>query len=330
MFIQAARLLNNGQSSLDAVVEAIKCLEDEELTNAGYGSNLNMQGYVECDAGVMDGRDLLFGSVGALQSIKNPIVVAKLLIDRQREPTPLGLVPPSFLVAEGAKNFAVSKGCDMSQLESNRSQETYNKNKQRLDQHLKARAGKPVISDVKQKRLDTVGAVCVDDQGHVAAGVSSGGIILKSEGRVGQAAIIGAGCWAEQDIAVTTTGIGEYLMRTSLARQCALELSSTVHEDHFYDNALNKVFERDFFGSPLMKNIPRDDHLAGVLGLKYFGPDPDNTDRSVEMMWAHSTSSMCIAYMGTKSEKASAFISDMPDYASPGSLVLTQSRLFHL
>lgn len=289
-----------------------------------------MKGYVECDAGVMDGRNMLFGSVGALQSVKNPIVVAKLLIDRQKEPTPLGLVPPSFLVAEGAKNFAISKGCKLSILESNQSQETYNKNKRRLNEHLTSQTKQIVINEVRPQRLDTVGAVCVDDQGYVAAGVSSGGIILKSEGRVGQAAIIGAGCWAEQDIAVTTTGIGEYIVRTSLARQCAQELSSITHEDHFYNNALNKVFEKNFFGSILMKNIPREDHLAGVLALKYFKPDSDNSGPSVELMWAHSTSSMCIAYMSTKTDKPAAFISDMPDYASPGSLVLTQSRFFHL
>ena len=110
------KLLKDNASATDAVVEAIKCLEDDVLTNAGFGANLNIIGNVECDASLMDGHDLMFGAVGAVQSIKNPIEVARLVLERQREPMPLGLIAPNLLVGEGATKLAISRGCQQSEL----------------------------------------------------------------------------------------------------------------------------------------------------------------------------------------------------------------------
>lgn len=100
----------NDSTAIDGVVEAISYLEDEIITNAGFGSNLNLAGYVECDASLMDGKDLLFGSVGAIQSIRNPIKVAHLILNNQRDKPPLGLIAPNFLAGEGARKFAISHG----------------------------------------------------------------------------------------------------------------------------------------------------------------------------------------------------------------------------
>ena len=108
--------MKGNQSAADAVVEAIKCLEDDVLTNAGFGSNLNMGGNVECDACLMDGHDLMFGAVGAVQTIKNPIEVAQRVLQKQREPMPLGLIAPNLLVGEGATKWAISNGCQQSNL----------------------------------------------------------------------------------------------------------------------------------------------------------------------------------------------------------------------
>lgn len=97
---------------MDGVTEAIRYLEDDPITNAGFGSNLNINGQVECDASLMDGKDLLFGAVGALKSIKNPIKVANLILNNQRISLPLGLISPNFLAGDGAKNFALSNGLE--------------------------------------------------------------------------------------------------------------------------------------------------------------------------------------------------------------------------
>lgn len=110
------RLLRNNCTSTQAVVEAIKNLEDDVLTNAGFGSNLNIDGHVECDASIMDGDDLMFGSVGAIRSIKNPIEVAQLILENQRKSMPMGLIPPSFLVGDGATKWAITNGCQQANL----------------------------------------------------------------------------------------------------------------------------------------------------------------------------------------------------------------------
>lgn len=100
---------------------AIKHLENSELTNAGYGSNLNIAGYVECDASIMTGDDLLFGSVGAVQNIKNPIEVAYDVLLNQRKATKCGLIPPNMVVGEGAQKWAFSIDCTEANLKTGKS-----------------------------------------------------------------------------------------------------------------------------------------------------------------------------------------------------------------
>lgn len=100
------------------ITEAISYLEDDPIQNAGFGSNLNINGQVECDASLMDGKDLLFGAVGALTSIKNPIKAANFILNHQRIQMPLGLISPNFLVGDGAKKFALSKGLEEATLVS--------------------------------------------------------------------------------------------------------------------------------------------------------------------------------------------------------------------
>lgn len=112
------RAIKNNACAMDAIVEAIKYLEDDPCSNAGYGSNLNTEGYVECDASLMDGDSLLFGCVGALSNIKNPIEVANHIVNRQKLPNPLGLIAPNLLVGEGARKFALEKGCEAFDLKS--------------------------------------------------------------------------------------------------------------------------------------------------------------------------------------------------------------------
>nr|XP_027197073.1 threonine aspartase 1-like isoform X2 [Dermatophagoides pteronyssinus] len=302
----------NDSTAIDGVVEAISYLENEIITNAGLGSNLNLGGYVECDACLMDGKDLLFGSVGAIQSIRNPIKVANLILNNQRYKPPLGLIAPNFLAGEGAKKFAISNGLQEFDLISGKSLNIFNKYKRQLDEC------EPISIDKKHKQYDTVGAVCIDDNNCLASGVSSGGLILKKEGRIGQASIIGSGCWSESNAAVTTSGIGEYLIRTSLARKTIENLIEKNDDDNDTSTIVEKlvkIFHNDFFGSPLMKNIPREDHLAGIMGLS-------NDSNNIELFWAHSTKSMCIGYMDTAFTSGKSFISDLDCSSKPGLSVI--------
>lgn len=117
----------------------------------------------------------------------------------------------------------------------------FNKYKRQLEEH------ETTSIDKKHKQFDTVGAVCIDDNDCIASGVSSGGLILKKEGRIGQASILGSGCWTERNAAVTTSGIGEYLIRTSLARK-TIENLNNDHTSTIVEK-LVQVFNDDFFGN---------------------------------------------------------------------------------
>ena len=134
---EAIDILKNGGSALDAAVAATKVLEDAGETNAGYGSNLTELGTVEMDAGLMDGDSLLFGAVGAVPGVKNPILVAKsLVIEQGKGLLPLGRVPPAFLVGDGARQWAKKKGVAVvpeKSLISDKAAKLYRHYKKKLD-----------------------------------------------------------------------------------------------------------------------------------------------------------------------------------------------------
>ncbi|XP_064599584.1 LOW QUALITY PROTEIN: threonine aspartase 1-like [Liolophura sinensis] len=281
---QAMTLLLDGASALDGVAAAVKVLEDSSCTNAGLGSALTLEGKVECDSGVMDGESLLFGAVGAISGVKNPVCVAKKLVEGQTKTLSLGRIPPSVLVGTGASDWALHNGCEVvtdSTLITDFSLKTYCQHKRKLEEtenkkakrvrgHLKVNNEEKTISDDDPSLVqDTVGAVCLDSRGNVASAVSSGGISLKHPGRIGQAAVYGAGCWAESKtplspgVAVSTSGCGEHLMRTLLARECAQALHST----DIVPVALSQTFVNKFLGSKFLQNVS--EKLGGVIVMKH-------------------------------------------------------------
>lgn len=191
-------LLQNG-SALDAVVRATGELEDDPVFNAGVGSCLNQEGNVEVDASLMDGATCRAGAVGAVRNVRNPILLARAVMEAGRH---------VFLVGDGAERFARAQGfpvTDHEELVTARQLQRW---------RTAQTAGEP----------GTVGAVALDKAGHLAAATSTGGIFNKLPGRVGDSAVIGAGTYADDTLgASSATGDGEAIIRTTLTRT-AVEL----------------------------------------------------------------------------------------------------------
>ena len=187
------RVLTAGGRALDAVEAAVRVLEDHPRFNAGRGSVLTSDGTVEMDASIMEGDRLQCGAVAAVSRIANPVALARRVLDADRH---------VLLVGEGAHTFARAAGmaeCDPSTLVTERQ-------RQRLATH----GASP----------GTVGAVALDRHGTVAAATSTGGVVGKHPGRVGDTALIGCGTYADSTLGgVSCTGSGEAIIRVVLARR---------------------------------------------------------------------------------------------------------------
>lgn len=282
-------ILKSGGTALDACEAAIVALENCGYTNAGYGSNLTWDGKIECEASIMDGTSRQFGACTNVSRVKNPISLARVLCDRQSKLLSMDRIPPMILSGDGAQKYAEEVNLEIvnqEELISNKARKTYDHYRKNIEQYEDT-------FNVKVTPLDTVGAVVVDSQGNCAAGCSSGGLILKLSGRVGQAACYGAGCWATKEknksIGTCTTGNGEYLMRTLLAR----EIVSNLKSDQCSILSLHKTFKNDFLESPFLQHL--DEIYGGALTVVY---DSDSGDG--EILWSHTTQSFCIGHMSTK------------------------------
>lgn len=199
-------LLANGASALDAVETCVRMLEDDPHFNAGRGSVLTAEGTVEMDASIMDGSDLRAGAVAGIHNVRNPIALARLVMER---------TPHVFLIGEGAQRFATSVDAPMEP-------DAYFITEKRLGQLEQAQREGKVVVDHDGKKYGTVGAVARDRTGHLAAATSTGGITNKRFGRVGDSPVIGAGCYADDaSCAVSATGYGEQFLRVALAKTVA-------------------------------------------------------------------------------------------------------------
>jgi beta-aspartyl-peptidase (threonine type) len=196
-------VLTNGGHALDAIEAAITVLEDDPVFDAGFGSHLNLDGFVECDAIVMAAATLKAGSVAGLRHIKNPIQAARAVLEKS---------PHMMLIAEGAEKFAQSQGvplCHPSELISPAEREAWER----------CRADSHAAEHHRGHEQGTVGAVALDDQGRLYAATSTGGTCCKLSGRVGDSPLIGCGCYADHETgAVSATGYGEAIMRVVLAK----------------------------------------------------------------------------------------------------------------
>ena len=213
-------VLEHGGSSLDAVIAVINLLEDSPLFNAGKGAVFNADGLCELDASIMDGRTLAAGAVAGVQHIKNPITLARAVMEKSDH---------VMLSGAGAEKFAQKQGMELvpneyfqtefrrKQLEKAQQLESTKKPSARL-----APAEAAVESEF---RHGTVGCVALDQAGNLAAGTSTGGMTNKKIGRIGDAPIIGAGTYANNaTCAVSATGWGEFFIRVGVARDIAAQM----------------------------------------------------------------------------------------------------------
>ena len=205
-------VLDGGGKSLDAVIAAIKIMEDSPLFNAGKGAVFSSDGKNELDASIMDGSNLMAGAVAGVTTIKNPITAAYAVMTKSQH---------VMMAGKGAEKFAQEQGLEIVD-------PSYFFDSVRYQQWLKIKnedLGKEASSIdpyIKEKKFGTVGAVALDQLGNIAAGTSTGGMTNKKYGRVGDAPIIGAGTYANNNTCgVSATGHGEYFIRLSVARDIA-------------------------------------------------------------------------------------------------------------
>lgn len=208
------KALQAGRSGLDAVEIAIRILEDSPLFNAGKGAVFTADGKNELDASIMDGKTLAAGAVAGLHHVKNPITLARAVMEKS---------PHVMMVGDGAEKFAAEQKIELVDEKYFWTQPRWDSLQRILkEEKEKAAEKKPgmvSVAELPYNKFGTVGAVALDKDGNLAAGTSTGGMTNKKYGRVGDAPIIGAGTYANNaTCAISATGWGEFFIRLGVAR----------------------------------------------------------------------------------------------------------------
>jgi L-asparaginase / beta-aspartyl-peptidase len=194
-----AGVLSGGGSSMDAVEAVIRFMEDCPIFNAGRGAVYNADGFAELDASFMDGKTGLAGAVAGVKTIRHPISASRLVMERTRH---------VLLMGTGAEEFAAAQGLEIVDPSFFRTSD--------MDTSYQRALRKKKLE--QQNKNGTVGCVALDVNGNLAAGTSTGGMLMKMKGRVGDSPIIGAGTYADnKTCAVSCTGTGEYFIRNVVA-----------------------------------------------------------------------------------------------------------------
>jgi beta-aspartyl-peptidase (threonine type) len=226
---EAYSILRNGSSCVDVVEHAVSMLEDSPLFNAGRGSVFCANGMHEMDASIMEGNQRMAGAVAAVQGIKNPIGLARLVMEKSEH---------VFLAGQGAEKFAREHDI---RLENN----AYFHDEFRFQQWQKMRGTDKFSldhTDLSDEKFGTVGAVALDQDGNIAAATSTGGMTNKKYGRIGDSPVIGSGTYANNDTcAVSCTGSGEFFLRgvTAYDLSCLMEYKGLSLQD-----ASNEVIKK--------------------------------------------------------------------------------------
>ena len=262
-------VLEKGGTSTEAVIAAIKVMENSPLFNAGRGAVFNAEGQNELDASIMDGNNLMAGAVAGVTTIKNPITAAHAVMTKS---------PHVMMIGKGAEQFAKEQGLEIVD-------PSFFFDSTRYQQWIKLKekeASKQALSEddlndpfIKDRKFGTVGAVALDKSGNITAGTSTGGMTNKRYGRVGDAPIIGAGTYAKNyTCGVSATGWGEYFIRLAVAH----DISSLME--------YGGLSLEDAADTVIMKKLPALGGDGGVIGL----------DRKGNVVMKFNTSGMYRGY----------------------------------
>ncbi|HEY4997966.1 MAG TPA: isoaspartyl peptidase/L-asparaginase, partial [Usitatibacter sp.] len=226
-------VLRAGGSALDAVCATVVVLEDNPIFNAGTGAVLNFDGFCELDASVMVSREARVGAVAALQRVKNPILVARKVMEETDH---------VMLAGEGAQRFARVMGFPDHDPVTPARRADWEDKRKRVDEVLGKHSLKMrrFLKDHPEYAGGTVGAAAVDASGVLAAATSTGGVTMKLVGRVGDSPLAGAGNYASSHVAASATGTGEFVMRALAARA----ISEAVERGAPLARAMSEVLDR--------------------------------------------------------------------------------------
>jgi len=266
------KILESGGKAIDAVQAVIIILEDSPLFNAGKGAVFTSKGTNELDAAIMDGHTLNAGTIARVTRVKNPIILARKVME---------VSPHVMLVGDGAEEFAKEVDVELVNPEYFRTEKRWESlQKAQEKENLKSEVGiTPLTYDLK---FGTVGCVALDKEGDLVAGTSTGGMTNKKYGRVGDVPIIGAGTYANNSsCAISATGWGEYFIRLTVAKDISALME---YKNMSIEDASNTVIHEK------LQNLGGS---GGVIGI----------DKSGNITMTFNTSGMFRGYKTSDKEK---------------------------
>ena len=270
VLLEAERILSNGGSSIDAVESCIQIMEASPLFNAGKGSVFTHEGRNEMDASIMNGADLDAGAVAGVSHVKSPISAARQVMENS---------PHVMLSREGAEEFAEQMGEEMVEPSYFFTQDRFETLQRVKEREEEKRKENP------DDKYGTVGVVCLDELGNLAAGTSTGGMTNKRWGRIGDSPIIGAGTYANnKSCGVSATGHGEFFIRLAVAHEIS---SQMIYQGKSVDEAAKNV---------VLEQLTNIGAAGGVVAMDY------NGDYSM----VFNTPGMYRAYLNAEGEKVMA------------------------
>jgi beta-aspartyl-peptidase (threonine type) len=206
-----SKILADGGTALDAVTQTIQYLEENPLFNAGRGAVLTSEGTAELDASIMDGKDRSAGAVGGVKNQRSPIAAARAVMENS---------PHVFMAGRGAEQFALEQGLDTVAND-------YFITDRRWKQFQRMQSSQQGFLQIDEpQKFGTVGCAALDKSGHLAAGTSTGGMMNKRYGRIGDSPVIGAGTYADDaTCAVSCTGHGEFFIRYAVAHDLSARMA---------------------------------------------------------------------------------------------------------
>ena len=270
-------ILKRGGSAVDSVVEAVAVMEDEGVFNAGFGSSLNIEKRVEMEASVMDGKTLQAGAVGLLEEIRNPIRLARIVMEKTDH---------VFVVGDGAEKLAEIFNLDRREPTTELRLKYYERQRKAL---LEGKHQLPKLADLVRNHpelftLETVGAVALDKKGNVSAATSTGGFPLKLPGRIGDSPLIGCGTYADNQAgACSATGVGEIAIRLVLAKTVCNCMENVKTAQDAVEFAINLVNRR----------IPNTYNSMGLIAVDTYG----------RVGAAHNSPNLCWAYITPETQE---------------------------